>query len=302
MSRRRDGTIRLGTRGSALARAQTEQVAELLRTAHPHLEPLITIIRTTGDVHADLPLQQVGTKGMFVTEIEQALLRGEIDLGVHSLKDMPADLAAGLVIACTPEREDPRDAIVSQSGHGLDTLPAGARIGTGSPRRAAQIGAVRPDLRIEPIRGNIDTRMRLLAEGRYDAIVLACAGLNRLALSAAAAVPLEPAVCVPAVGQGALALEARRADAEVLELAAALNSAETTDCVAAERAFLAELNGGCTVPAGAYARVDGDTVILLAALADGAARVRRFSDRSHRTEAVTLGRRAARRLLDPEAS
>lgn len=289
--------LRVGTRGSLLARTQTEWVVERLRALHPGLEIIVEIIQTTGDRQRDVPLAQVGTKGMFVKEIEQALQAGGIDLGVHSLKDMPGDLPDGLELGCVPAREDPRDALLSRQGVALDQLPEGAIVGTSSLRRQAQLRAYRPDLRLTDLRGNLDTRLRKLDEGRYEAIVLACAGLNRLGLAGRITERLSLEMCVPAVGQGALVLETRIGDLWIQTLLTPLHDADTADAVAAERGFLAALGGGCSVPAGALAQVEGDRLRLEALIAapDGSETLR---DRIQgpRSEAADLGRTLADRL------
>jgi hydroxymethylbilane synthase len=294
-----DNRLRVGTRGSLLARTQTEGVVERLQNLHPDLDVEIHIIQTTGDLRRDMPFAAVGTKGMFVKEIEQALLDGVIDIGVHSLKDMPGELPDGLELACIPRREDPLDALLSRDGSGLDELPGGAVVGTSSLRRQAQLRAYRPDFRLQELRGNLDTRLRKLEEGQYDAIVLACAGLKRLGLEGRITERLEPTVSVPAAGQGALALETRVGDTETRTLLAPLHDTDTADAVSAERAFLAALGGGCTVPAGALATVLQEALRLLAVAAapDGALLLRE-EGRASRGEAANLGRAVAERLLE----
>jgi hydroxymethylbilane synthase len=222
-----------------------------------------------------------------------------IDVGVHSLKDMPGELPDGLELACVPAREDPRDALLAQDGRGLAELPEGAVIGTSSLRRQALMRAYRADFQLRELRGNLDTRLRKLDEGQYDAIVLACAGLHRLGLAERITERLEPTVSVPAAGQGALALETRRGDTGTLALLAPLHDADTADAVTAERAFLAALGGGCTVPAGALATITQDTLHLLAVVVapNGAPRLRE-EGRAARSEAEQLGRAVAARLLE----
>jgi hydroxymethylbilane synthase len=290
--------LRIGTRGSLLARTQTEAVAELLRAAHPELVITIEIIHTTGDMNRDVPFAQVGTKGMFVKEIEEALLSDAIDVGVHSLKDMPAELPTGLVLACVPIREDPLDALLSRSGIGMSALPYGAVVGTSSIRRQAQLRAVRPDLQLAELRGNLDTRLRKLDEGQYEAIVLACAGLNRLGLANRITERLSPMTCVPAVGQGALALETRAEDAASRALLAAIHDGDAADSVEAERGFQFSLNGGCSVPAGALATLDGNVISLRAVIAapDGSCLLQEIGTAS-RADARALGMRVAETLL-----
>ena len=247
----------IASRGSQLALWQARWVAAEL-TARGH-QCRIEIIKTTGDKITDVPLAQVGAKGLFTKEIEEALLDGRADLAVHSLKDLPTELPAGLVLAATPEREDPRDALVGQR---LAGLPARAKLGTSSLRRAAQLRKVRPDLRIEPVRGNLDTRLRKLDEGQYDAIVLAAAGLKRLGWGERIAEILSPEIVCPAVGQGALAIETTTGAG--FHATQKLNHAPTHYAVTAERALLGALGGGCQVPIGAYATVDGDRLYIQA--------------------------------------
>jgi hydroxymethylbilane synthase len=259
----------IASRGSELALWQAHWVhAQLTALGH---ECRIEIVRTTGDRITDAPLAKVGGKGLFTKEIEEALLDGRADLAVHSLKDLPTELPDGLALAAVPRREDPYDALV---GRKLADLPAGARVGTSSPRRAAQLRRLRPDLAIESVRGNLDTRLRKLDEGQYDAIVLAAAGLKRLGWAARIAEILPPEIMCPAVGQGALAIETRSAG-EGWDACVPLDHAETHSAVAAERTFLRALGGGCQVPIGAHAIVDGASVHLsgLVIAADGSAAV-----------------------------
>ncbi len=267
--------LTIASRGSQLALWQARWVSGRL-TALGH-ECSIQIIKTTGDKITDVPLAQVGgqglfTKGIFTKEIEEALLDGRADLAVHSLKDLPTELPAGLALAAVPQREDPHDAIV---GCKLADLPAGAKVGTSSLRRAAQLQRLRPDLIIESIRGNVDTRLRKLDEGRYSAIVLAAAGLKRLGWEARIAEILPDEVMCPAVGQGALAVETRAGGAG-WDACAALDHPATHSAVAAERAFLRALGGGCQVPIGAHATVNGAKLHLegLVISPDGSALVR----------------------------
>jgi hydroxymethylbilane synthase len=248
--------LTIASRGSQLALWQANWIAgELSKRGH---ECRIEIIKTTGDKITDVPLAKVGGKGLFTKEIEEALLDGTADVAVHSLKDLPTELPEGLVLAAVPPREDARDAVV---GKKLADLPAGAKVGTSSLRRAAQLKRHRPDLQIENIRGNLDTRLRKLDEGQYDAIVLASAGLNRLGWSNRIAELLEPEFMCSAVGQGALGIETR-ADSLGLDACIALNHAETRAAVEAERAVLRGLGGGCQVPIGAHARVEGAAITV----------------------------------------
>ena len=249
--------VRVGTRGSPLALAQTELALSRLRAAHPGVAFELVIVTTQGDADRTAPLAGMGL-GVFVSEIERRLASGDIDLAVHSLKDLPSTLPDGMAIGAIPERADPRDALVSHLGHPLAQLPAGARIGTSSPRRAAQIAGQRPDLKIVPIRGNVETRLRKAAGDECDAAILAAAGLHRLGLTDAITEYLPPDQFVPPPGQGALAVEIRAADARMAALVSAAHHPPTAAAVAAERAFLTLLGGGCQVPVGAYARYSGD--------------------------------------------
>ncbi len=275
---REANTLRIGTRGSLLARTQTETIVERLRRHRPELKIHVEIIQTTGDLRQGVPFAQVGTKGMFVKEIETALLTRAIDVGVHSLKDMPGELPDGLELACVPEREDPRDALLSRDGAKLTDLPPGAVVGTSSIRRQAQLRHFRPDLRVVELRGNLDTRLAKLDAGQYDAIVLAVAGLNRLGLAARISEYINTEVCLPAVGQGALALETRTGDAATLAWLAQLHDDDTERIIAAERGFQARLHGGCTVPVGALATLSDNrqTITLRGIIAapDGSALLR----------------------------
>ena len=255
--------IVIGTRGSLLARWQAAFVARSLRTAHADLVVEEKIIVTEGDRLSSGPLWNAGGKGLWVKEIEAALLAREIDIAVHSMKDVPGELAAGLALVAIPPRADVRDAVVGRSGAGLDDLPKSARIGTTSLRRACQLKAVRPDFEIEILRGNLDTRLRKVADGIVDAAILACAGLDRLRLAGRITERLSIERMLPAVGQGALAIEARSDDERVRGLAQALNDAGTALAVSVERAFLTRLGATCRTPVAGYARlVDGQVTML----------------------------------------
>ncbi|KIL36397.1 porphobilinogen deaminase [Cohnella kolymensis] len=251
-------TIIVGSRQSSLALTQTNQTIELMRQicrdAGLDYQFEVKPIVTRGDRILDVTLSKVGGKGLFVKEIEQALLDKEIDLAIHSMKDMPFELPEGLTIGAVPKREDPRDCLISSDAAGLQELPQGAKVGTSSLRRAAQLQAARPDLRIESIRGNIDTRLRKLSDEGFDAILLAAAGLHRMGWKDRITSYLSPDDCLPAVGQGALAVECRIDDEEVMALLSRLNDPVTARTVAAERRLLGLLNGGCQVPIGAYAQ------------------------------------------------
>ncbi|MGD0616681.1 MAG: hydroxymethylbilane synthase [Bryobacteraceae bacterium] len=266
--------LTIGSRGSQLALWQARWIQARLTDLGE--ESRIEIIRTTGDRITDVPLAKVGTKGLFTKEIEEALVRGDIDIAVHSMKDMPTEVPHGLTIAAIPEREDPRDAIV---GVPLAELREGASVGTSSLRRSAQLRALRPDLLIDSIRGNVDTRLRKLEDLQFDAIVLASAGLRRLGLEGRIAEVLEPEVMCPAVGQGALAVETRDDGGAAHQVCSRLDHAETRAAVTAERALLATLGGGCQVPIGAYARIIDGTLQIDAVVVspEGDAIVRRGS-------------------------
>ena len=293
--------LTIASRGSQLALWQARWVADQL-TVHGR-ECRIEIVKTTGDRITDVPLAKVGTKGLFTKEIEEALLDGRADLAVHSLKDLPTELPRDLVLAAVPEREDPRDAVV---GRRLADLPPGARVGTSSLRRSAQLRKLRPDLAVESVRGNLDTRLRKLDEGRYDAILLAAAGLKRLGWGHRIAEILPADVMCSAVGQGALAIETRAASPG-FEACAPLDHPATRAAVTAERAVLAALGGGCQVPIGAHAVIRNGTLRLLAIVAapDGSAVVRAESE-GPPSEAESIGRalgadllaRGARQILE----
>ncbi|MGE5310341.1 MAG: hydroxymethylbilane synthase [Nitrospirota bacterium] len=275
--------LRIGTRGSALALWQAEWVRSQLTAAHPGLTVELVTIKTQGDKILDVPLAKVGGKGLFVKEIEEALLEGRVDLAVHSMKDMPAELLAGLRVAAMPLREDPRDVLIMREGSGFADLPPGARIGTSSLRRAAQLLHLRADLRIETLRGNLDTRLRKLETHGFHAVVLAAAGIKRMGLSHLITQYLEPELMLPAVGQGALGIETRTEDAPTNELVAALAHQPTMVAVRAEREFLRRLQGGCQVPIGGHATLEGERLILTGMVAD------------------LQGRRVIRRVLQGEA-
>lgn len=254
-----------------LARTQSGIVAAALQRAHPGLRVEMIVFTTTGDQITEKPLHEFGGKGLFTKELEQALLDNRVDFAVHSFKDMPTTMPlveqAGLIVAAVPKREDPRDVLVSHKPMTLADLPPGARLGTGSLRRRCQVLAARPDLHVEPIRGNIDTRLRKQREGEYNAVVLAMAGIRRAGLfDPATMAPIDPAVLLPAPGQGALALQCRRGDAGTRELLSILSDADTTACVEAERALVALLNGDCLSPIAALAEIGGDRLLLKSAV------------------------------------
>jgi hydroxymethylbilane synthase len=293
--------IRIGTRGSALALWQAEHVRQ--RLEQRGLEVGLRIITTTGDRLLDRRLEAVGGKGAFLKEIEEALLVNEVDLAVHSLKDVPTLLPSGLRLAAVLERADPRDAVVTR-GPRLAELPSGARVGTTSLRRQALLRAERPDLALVDLRGNVDTRISRLREGRFDAVLLAMAGLTRLGRAGEATEALDPRRFVPAPGQGAIVLECRQDDAAVIDAVAPLDHPATARAVAAERAFLAALGGGCNVPLGAHASAVPDGLELVAFVADpgGSALLRgerrgTAPDELGRGLAADLVARGAARLL-----
>ncbi|HXG35860.1 MAG TPA: hydroxymethylbilane synthase [Dehalococcoidia bacterium] len=296
-------TFRIGTRGSSLALRQTEIVLDRLRARCPDLKAEIVPIQTTGDRQSERSLQEIGGRGVFVKELERALTAGEIDIAAHSLKDLPSEMAEGLQITGVGSREMANDVLVSHSGASLRDLPPGAMIGTGSPRRAAQLLACRSDLRIVDIRGNVDTRLRKVQAGEVDAIVLAAAGLLRLGRFAEATEVLPFEVMLPAVGQGILALETRTADPEAGLLAASVEDRDTRFAVEAERSFQRRLGGGCQAAIAALATVSGSNLHLRGLVADAAGHsLFRDEIAGPATEAGLLGRRLAERLLEQGAS
>lgn len=288
----------IGTRGSRLAIWQAEWVQARLRELAPDLPVTLKRIKTSGDKILDVPLAKIGGKGLFVKEIEEALLRREIDLAVHSMKDVPTALPEGLGILCVPFREDPRDALVSHGGQSFSQLPRGSRVGTSSLRRQAQLLHHRPDLTIAMLRGNLDTRLRKVREGQFDAIVLAAAGLRRMGWLDRVTEYLEPEISLPAIGQGALGLEGRTDDTFLRHLLGPLDHPTTRIAVTAERALLDRLQGGCQVPIGAHARVQDGRLSLegLVATVDGR-RLIRDRVEGGLEDAAALGLALAERLL-----
>ena len=289
----------IGTRGSKLALWQANYIAHCLTERYPGMAVTLQHMVTTGDKILDVPLAKIGGKGLFTKELETAMLQGDIDLAVHSLKDMPTELPPGLTLAAVTKREDPWDALVSPRHGTIDNLPAGARIGTSSLRRKAQLLCYRPDLVISDLRGNLDTRLRKLETEGLDAIVLAQAGLRRLGWDNLITQVLPKDISLPAVGQGALAIEARDEDDSVLALLDFLDDDDTRSAVTAERAFLNELEGGCQVPIGVYGYRRGDEVCLEAAILslDGCHSVRDTLCGAP-TAAAALGRALARRMYE----
>jgi hydroxymethylbilane synthase len=288
--------LRIGTRGSPLAQAQAQWVAQRLRASDPALNTTLVTIRTSGDRIIDRPLSEVGGKGLFVKEIETALLAGEVDCAVHSMKDLPGDLAPGLVIAAVPEREDPTDVVLTRRGGGLDGLPQGAVVGTSSLRRMALALAQRPDLKVCSLRGNVGTRILRLTEGKVDAVLLARAGLRRLGIEYPHVDAVDPREFLPAVGQGALGIETR-VDG-FAELVAKIDDGASRVAVEAERAFLARVGGSCVTPLAAHATLERGLLTLRALIAkpDGS-RVIRGETSGPATEGTKLGADLAERLL-----
>lgn len=295
-------TVVIGTRASKLALWQANYIADALRREHPQLNVEIRHMVTTGDKILDVPLAKIGGKGLFTKELEVAMLNGEIDLAVHSLKDMPTALPDGLVLGAITERVAALDAFVSNRYASLAELPQGARVGTSSLRRKAQLLHHRPDLTVLDLRGNLDTRLRKLDEGQFDAILLAAAGLKRLGWQERIREELPPDICLPAVGQGALAIECRAADQEVNALIAFLDHRPTHQSAAAERAYLHKVEGGCQVPLGVYATVTDGELRLEAAVysIDGKRGIRRSVNGSP-DDAARLGAELAESMLNEGA-
>jgi len=260
--------LRIGTRGSALAVTQSEWIKNRIEARLPGITVEIVRIKTKGDKILDSPLAKIGGKGLFVKEIEDALLRKDVDLAVHSIKDVPAELPEDLYLPVFPEREDPRDAFISRSYASLGDLPAGARIGTGSLRRSSQILNICPEVQIIPLRGNVDTRLNKLESGEMDAVILAAAGLKRLGLSGRITQLIPADALLPAIGQGALGLETRKDDNRTMEMLSFLNHRPTELAVRAERAFLKKLEGGCQVPIAGFAVLEGTGVTLKGMVAE----------------------------------
>jgi hydroxymethylbilane synthase len=291
--------LRIGTRGSQLARWQAEWVSHTLRSIHPGLEIDLVEIKTHGDRDRDSSLAMIGGIGLFTKEIQRALQEGVVDVAVHSLKDLPTTGPDDLIIAAVPPREDVADALIAPRHQTLEALPPGSSIGTGSLRRRAQLLHIRPDVTIVAIRGNVETRLRRATDGNLDAVVLALAGLRRLGLDGAVTERLSPPRVLPAVGQGALGIECRRDDATTLDQLSPLNDAATHAAVAAERALLAELEGGCMAPLGAWGRVTTEGLVLDAAVfdIDGREKVSATAT-GDASDPVTLGRSLATRMRE----
>lgn len=290
--------LTIGTRQSLLALWQSNHIAALLRKQYPKCEVVLKKIVTKGDRILDVPLAQIGGKGLFTKEIEEDLLDGTIDLAVHSLKDMPTVLPEGLCLTAITERANVGDAFVSNKYGSFEELPLGAVVGTSSLRRKAQLLAKRPDLEIRDLRGNVDTRLRKLDEGLYDAIILAAAGLERLGHGDRISSLIPADVCLPAVGQGALAIEARTEDKEVRDMLSFLNDLTTKQATDAERAFLGLLEGGCQVPIGVHADVEGENIRIEAIIAalDGS-NILRDTINGKADDAVSLGQQLGKKML-----
>jgi len=290
--------IKIGTRGSKLARWQANWVKSALEKKFPEIPVELIVIKTQGDKILDVPLAKVGGKGLFVKEIEAALLGGGIDMAVHSMKDMPADIPRGLCIGAIPERENPVDVFISRNGAGFRELAAGSVIGTSSLRRGAQLRHARPDIVIRSIRGNLDTRIKKLESEDFDALVLAAAGVKRLNLEHKISEYLDPAIMLPAIGQGALCIETRKNDPTIGPLVASLDHASTRAVVAAERAFLNRLEGGCQVPIAGHGQISGNQLVLtgLVAELDGS-RVIKGEKRGRLNSPETIGIHLAEELL-----
>ncbi|MGC9550923.1 hydroxymethylbilane synthase [Vibrio metoecus] len=294
--------IRIATRQSPLALWQANYVKDALMAAHPGLQVELVTMVTRGDVILDTPLAKVGGKGLFVKELEVAMLEGRADLAVHSMKDVPVDFPQGLGLVTICEREDPRDAFVSNTYAKIDDLPSGAVVGTCSLRRQCQLKSARPDLVIKELRGNVGTRLSKLDAGEYDAIILAAAGLKRLGLESRIRNFIEPEQSLPAVGQGAVGIECRLDDQRVRELLAPLNHTDTADRVRCERAMNLTLQGGCQVPIGSYALLEGDHIWLRALVGEpDGSQIVRGEIRGPRSEAEQLGITLAEQLLEQGA-
>ncbi|MBT3028628.1 MAG: hydroxymethylbilane synthase [gamma proteobacterium symbiont of Ctena orbiculata] len=292
-------TLTIATRKSPLAMWQAEHVAAALKKAHPDLQVELLGMTTQGDKILDTPLAKIGGKGLFIKELEQGLMSKEADIAVHSMKDVPVDLPQGLHLPVIMQREDPRDAFVSNRYRHIDELPQGACVGTSSLRRQCQLAEIRPDLVIKSLRGNVNTRLRKLGEGEYDAIILAAAGLKRLGFEARITALIGPEQSLPAIGQGAVGIECRVDDQRINELIAPLHHAHTAYCVRAERAMNQRLNGGCQVPIAGYAMLESGNLWLrgLVGEPDGS-RIIRGEVEGTVQEADAMGEGLAERLLE----
>lgn len=295
--------LKIGTRGSKLAMTQSLWVKKKIEAKHPQVRVELVKITTTGDKILDSPLSQVGGKGLFVKEIEEALLEKRVDLAVHSMKDVPADLPDALMLSTFPEREDPRDALISLDNRTLDQLPPGAKVGTSSLRRGAQLLHIRQDLKLVSLRGNVDTRLRKLTSGELSAIILATAGLKRLGLEDRITQVISCEKVLPAVGQGALGLEVRRGDTQTMGLIDFMNHEPTEITVRTERAFLKKLEGGCQVPIAGFATLDRETVHFTGMVAElDGSRLIRDEISGNKNQAEELGVTLAGKLLKDGAA
>ncbi len=294
--------IRIGTRASALALWQAEWVKSEIEKRYPGMTVTLTKIKTTGDKILDVPLAKVGGKGLFVKEIEEAMLENEIDIAVHSMKDVPTFFPDGLHLSCITKREDARDALLSRNNAKFKDLPRGANVGTSSLRRQAQLMSLRPDFVIHQLRGNVGTRLQKLKEGKFDAIILAAAGVKRLGLEANVSEYLSPEISLPAIGQGALGIECRVDDRELNDLISFFNHADSRTCVTGERALLRRLEGGCQVPIACYGQIEGGKLKLvgLVGSVDGK-RIIRESIEGDPEKAERLGVTLAEKLLSKGA-
>ncbi len=294
--------IRIGTRASALALWQAEWVKSEIEKRYPGMTVTLTKIKTTGDKILDVPLAKVGGKGLFVKEIEEAMLENEIDIAVHSMKDVPTFFPDGLHLSCITKREDARDALLSRNNTKFKDLPRGANVGTSSLRRQAQLMSLRPDFVIHQLRGNVGTRLQKLKEGKFDAIILAAAGVKRLGLEANVSEYLSPEISLPAIGQGALGIECRVDDRELNDLISFFNHADSRTCVTGERALLRRLEGGCQVPIACYGQIEGGKLKLvgLVGSVDGK-RIIRESIEGDPEKAERLGVTLAEKLLSKGA-
>lgn len=293
--------IVIGTRGSKLALWQANWVKEKLQALYPELNIEIEKIKTTGDKILDAPLAKIGGKGLFVKEIEEALLQNKVDIAVHSMKDVPTEIPEGLQISAICERQDPRDALISIDGALLKDLPSEAVIGTSSLRRTVQLKALRSDLNIKPLRGNVDTRLRKLREGEFQAIVLAMAGIIRMGFEDTVTETLSEDVMIPAIGQGAIGIETRLNDDFVNEIIKPLNHDKTAICVLSERAFLSVMGGGCQVPLACHAKIlENQKITITAMIGDpeGKIPIIKGSREGSLIEAQKLGKELAEELLD----
>ncbi|MRR16624.1 MAG: hydroxymethylbilane synthase [Deltaproteobacteria bacterium] len=291
--------MKIGTRGSKLALAQTQTVVDQLKKVLPEIAAEVTVIKTSGDIMQDVSLLQIGGQGVFVKEIEEALLSGGIDLAVHSMKDVPGDIPEGLTFAAVLQREDVRDVLVSRGRTKFEFMPKGARIGTGSLRRGAQIKLFMPDIEIVPLRGNIDTRLKKIETEDLTGVILAAAGLKRLGYAERITQFLPTEIMLPAVGQGALGLQIRKSDAQLMQILAALSHVPTATEVAAERSYLRALGGGCRLPIAAYGLIEGGRLTLegLVAAPDGSSYVRdKVWGGLHESEA--MGKRLADMIME----